>query len=101
WILVAFEAIVVLVTLLLQNIRLEKAATDDLKPQVGPLRSALTAFLIQFVVSRVGFLMIYLYPDTVGGFGILWFLGSIIVPLMVLGLLSSDVRREMAKYGIT
>jgi len=101
WILVAFETVVVLVTLFLQNIRLEKAAADNLKPQVGPLRSALTAFLTQFVVSRVGFLMMYLYPDGVGGFAILWFLGSIIVPLMVLGLLSSDVRREMARSGIT
>lgn len=101
WILVGFETVAVLLTLLLQQLRIATAAAGNLKLELAPLRVFLGAFLVQFIVSRAGFVLMILHPRDVEGFAILWFLASIIAPLVVLGSLSSHVRRQLAAKGIT
>ena len=100
WILLSFETTVVLLALLLQFLRLTNAPNDALKPDVIRLRVFVTAFLIQFIISRVGFAWIFQAPDAFGGFILVWGFGSIGAPLFVLGSLGVHVRGQLATLGI-
>ena len=99
WILLGFETAVVLGTLTLLHVRIG-AAIDDLKPEMGPLHTFIAGFLLQFLVSRIGFATLAIYPRLGESFGLLLSLGSLIAPLVVLGALSSHVRRQLAAKGI-
>ena len=101
WILLGFETVAVLLTLFLLHLRMATAAGANLKSEIAPLRVFLGAFLAQFIVSRAGFVLMILHPRDVEGLGILWFLASLIAPVVVLGALSSHVRRQLAAKGIT
>ena len=100
-ILLGFETVVVLLTVFLQYVRIANAEADNLKPELAPLRVFLGAFLVQFVVLRTGFASLFLHPRAAEGFTVIWFFASIIAPLVVLGSLSSHVRRQLAAKGIT
>ncbi|TMQ01820.1 MAG: hypothetical protein E6L09_01775 [Verrucomicrobia bacterium] len=101
WILLGFETVVVLLTVFLQYARIANAEADHLKPELAPLRVFLGAFLGQFVVSRAGFASIFLQARGAEGFAAIWFLASIIAPLVVVGSLDSHVRRQLTAKGIT
>ncbi len=101
WILLGFETTVVLLTLLPQYSRIAKAKADNLKPELTPLRVFLAAFLGQFVASRAVFALMIIQSEPNGGFAALWFFASLIAPLVVVGALSSHVRRQLAAKGIT
>jgi uncharacterized protein YfaS (alpha-2-macroglobulin family) len=73
---------------------------DNLKSEVAPLRIFLGAFLAQFVVSRGGIVLMTLHPQGADGFIMLWFLGSLVAPLFVLGASGSHIRRRLAAKGI-
>src|ERR1051326_3338461 len=100
-ILLGFEMVVVLLTVLLQHLRLANAEADNLRPELATLRVFLGAFFVQFVVSRVGFASMFLHSGTAEEFGVLWLFASIIAPLVVEGCLSSHVQRQLAAKGIT
>lgn len=101
WILLGFESLIVLLTVFVQHVRISKAAENDLAPELAPLRIFLGAFLAQFVVSRAGFASMVLQPRAVEGFAFIWFFASLIAPVVVMGTLSSHVRRQLAAKGIT
>ena len=101
WILLGFETVVVLSTLIPQLLRIGRAEAENLRPEMAPLRVFAGAFLVQFLVSRAGFATMFIHSPPGEGFAILWFLGSIIAPLVVLGGLGSHVRRQLAAKGIT
>jgi type II secretory pathway pseudopilin PulG/5-hydroxyisourate hydrolase-like protein (transthyretin family) len=101
WILLGFETVVVLSTLIPQLLRIGRAEAENLSPEMVPLRVFAGAFLIQFLVSRAGFVTMVIHSPPGEGFAVLWFLGSIIAPLVVLGGLGSHVRRQLAAKGIT
>jgi uncharacterized protein YfaS (alpha-2-macroglobulin family) len=101
WILLGFETTVVLLTLLPQYSRIAKAKADNLKPELTPLRVFLAAFFGQFVASRAVFALMIIQSEPNGGFAALWFFASLIAPLVVVGALSSHVRRQLAAKGIT
>ena len=101
WILLGFETVVVFLTLFLQYVRIRNAEADNLKSELTPLRVFLGAFVVQFLVSRAGFVTLFLNPRSAEEFALLWFFGSIIAPLVVVGSLSSHVRRQLAAKGIT
>ena len=101
WILLGFEAAAVLGTLALLNLRITSAGTERLGAEMRPLRAFIGAFLLQFIVSRLGFASLAIHPRFGESFGLLLFLGSLIAPLVVLGGLSSHVRRQLAAKGIT
>jgi uncharacterized protein YfaS (alpha-2-macroglobulin family) len=99
WSLLALEAVVVVSTLGLQLARLRRAERED-GPETTPLRMFLGAFLLQFVVSRAGILALALGAFDDEGFVMLWFAGSIIAPLLIVGGLSSHVRERLVTRGI-
>jgi len=100
WLLLAFESAVVLGTLAVQFLRLQTARADMLEQEMRPVRAFLGAFVLQFILSRAGFSwMAISQPGE--GFALLWFLGSITAPLLVLGGLGTHVRRQLAAKGIT
>jgi len=68
--------------------------------EVAPLRSFLGAFLVQLVISRAGIVLMILFPRTAESFAALWAIGSLIVPLIVLGSLNSHVQRQFTAKGI-
>ncbi|HSY17408.1 MAG TPA: MG2 domain-containing protein [Candidatus Acidoferrales bacterium] len=100
WILFGLESAIVLLTVFMQYLRLASMGTGRLVSELAPLRIFITAFLIQFVVSRSGIILIASYHGPDEAFTILWFLGSIIAPLIVLGSLGSYVRRQLSAKGI-
>jgi len=101
WLLLVFETAVVLGTLTFLDFRIVNAATEGLAPEMRPLRAFPGAFLLQFLLSRLGFSFLALYPQLGESFGLLLLLGSIIAPLVVLGGLSAHVRRQLGAKRIT
>ena len=101
WMLLGFEMFVVLLTVILQYIRIANAEADNLKLELAPLRVFLSAFLAQFVVSRVGFASMVLDHRSTEDFAVIWLFASILAPLVVVGSLSSHVQRQLAAMGIT
>ena len=101
WILLGFETVVVFSTLIPQLLRIGRAEAENLRPEMAPLRVFAGAFLVQFLVSRAGFATMVIHSPPGEGFAVLWFLGSIIAPLVVSGGLGSHVRRQLAAKGIT
>ena len=99
WMLLGIEAFVVIIALFSQYSRIA-ACPDNLKTEVAPLRVFLVTFLVQFVISRGGIILMALHPQAAGGFIMLWFLASIIAPLVVLGASGSHIRRQLAAKGI-
>ncbi len=101
WILMGFEAVVVLISLVLQLLRLRRAEGGNLAREIPPLRAFTGAFLFQFLISRAGIAWLLIHPPFRGeGFAVVWFLGSALAPLVVLGGLGSHVRRQLAAKGI-
>ena len=99
WILLGFEALVVLLDLSVQYIRIN-ATPEPVRSELAPLKGYLVAFLSQFVLSRAGIALMVLYPPReVEGVFMLWLLGSAIAPLMVLGMSGSHIRRRVAEKG--
>ena len=99
WMLLGIETLIVFLTLFTQHTRTADCP-DNLKSEVAPLRVFLGAFLAQFVISRGGIVLMALHPQDAGGFMMLWFLASIIAPLVVLGASGSHIRRQLAAKGI-
>jgi len=99
WMLLGIEAFVVFIALFSQYSR-TAACPDNLKTEVAPLRVFLGAFLAQFIISRGGIVLMALHPQAADGFIMLWFLASIIAPLVVLGSSGSHIRRQLAAKGI-
>jgi hypothetical protein len=97
WLLVGFEVLAVVVALYLQWIR----SATGLNNEMFPLRLSLLAFLIQFLVSRGGVMLLLLLDNrTTENVMPLWILASIIAPLVVVGANGSHVRRQLAAKGI-
>jgi type II secretory pathway pseudopilin PulG len=101
WILLGFETVVVLITLSLQNARLAKAAAEVSIPQLSPLRISLWAFLAQFVFSRAGFICMIEGTHDPEEFAFIWFLASIVAPIVILGILGACVDKTLRANGIT
>jgi len=99
--LLGFEAMVVVLTLLVQMYSVSKAKAEGLARELIPLRSALAFFFLQYFISRAGFVLLTINPRFYGeGFIPLLFLGSLVAPLIVLGGLGSHVRRQFETMGI-
>lgn len=105
WVLLGLEVGVVIITLVLQFIRISLAASDRMEKEMAPLRMFMAAFLGQFILSRLGFVVFSLhlvyFEDFGGWFVLLWGLGSLIAPLIVLGGLNGHIRRQMTARGIS
>jgi type II secretory pathway pseudopilin PulG len=99
WLLLGIEMVAVLLVLFVQHTR-TAACPDNLKTEVAPLRVFLGAFLAQFVISRCGIILMMLNPGEVESFILIWFLATIIAPLVVLGSSGSHIRRQLAAKGI-
>jgi alpha-2-macroglobulin-like protein len=100
WIILSFETLVVILAVSLEFILIADAETNHLKAELRPLRIFLCAFAIQFVVSRAGFVWFVVGTDPSEGFALVWLLGSLTAPLVVVGALSSHVRRQLEAKGI-
>ncbi|HOX55919.1 MAG TPA: MG2 domain-containing protein [Candidatus Paceibacterota bacterium] len=100
WILPCLEAVVVLGALAVLRFRILGAGSEGLEPELVPLRGFIGAFLIQFVVSRLGFASLAFQLGYGGSLVFLWFLGSVAAPLVVLGGLDLHVRRQLKAKGI-
>jgi hypothetical protein len=92
WVLLALEAAVVLLIVLLQYVRIAKAQADNPKSELAPLRLFLWAFLGQFVASRAGFALMIFHPATGEDYAVFWFFASLIAPVVVVGSLSSHAH---------
>ncbi|SPE51099.1 membrane hypothetical protein [Verrucomicrobia bacterium] len=101
WILLGFETVGVVTTLIMQLLRLRRAAAEKLGAETAPLRLFAEAFLFQFLVSRTWIAWACTHSPLGEEFVGLWFLGSVIAPLVVLGGLGAHVRRQLAARGIT
>jgi type II secretory pathway pseudopilin PulG/5-hydroxyisourate hydrolase-like protein (transthyretin family) len=101
WMLLAFEVTVVFLTLALQIIRISKAKSYRFGGELEPLRIYLFAFLGQYILSRLGIVLAVYHPFRIEPLlPLVWILGSIIAPLMVLGSLGNHIRRQMTARGI-
>jgi len=100
WVLFGLETAVVLTTVFAQYLRLAAASHGRLASELPPLRIYLTAFLVQFVFSRAGIILMLSHPEPWGLSVPLWFLGSVLAPLFVLGSLGSHVRRQLLAKGV-
>ena len=101
WILLEFEAAVVIVTLVLQFLRISIAASDHLEKEMAPLRVFVGVFLGQFILSRLGFVIFSLHlVNFEEQFVFFWFLASVVTPLIVLGGLNGHIRRQIMAKGI-
>jgi uncharacterized protein YfaS (alpha-2-macroglobulin family) len=101
WVLLGLEAAVVVITLVLQFIRISLAASDRMEKEMAPLRMFMGAFLGQFILSRLGFVVFSLHlVDFEEWFALFWVLGSVVAPLIVLGGLNGHIRRQMTAKGI-
>ncbi|PWU19026.1 MAG: hypothetical protein C5B50_07525 [Verrucomicrobia bacterium] len=98
-ILIGFEAVVVVSTLIMQLLRLTRVQGENLQPEIASLRAFTGAFLFQFLISRAGIAWLCSHPRD-EGFAALWFLGSAISALVVLGALGSHVRRQLMAKDI-
>jgi type II secretory pathway pseudopilin PulG len=97
WLLLVFESVVVFAALFVQYVRTDTIGPENLVREIAPLRVFITLFLVQFVISRAGFL----YVRDIDGFAMLWLIASIIASLMVLGTLNAHVRHQLVEKGIT
>ncbi len=99
--LVGFETFVVLTALYSQYNRLVHTKAENLNVSPASLTGFIGAFLFQFVVSRSGLVFMLINPQSTEGFGVLWIVGSLLIPLVVMGLLGSNVRQNLQSIGIT
>jgi uncharacterized protein YfaS (alpha-2-macroglobulin family) len=102
WFLLLLETVVVIITLVLQLVRISVAASDLLEKEMVPLRMFVLAFLGQFILSRLGFVVFSFHPIFFEeSFVLFWALGSVVAPLFVLGGLNTHIRRQMTAKGIS
>lgn len=99
--LLAFEFLIVAVTIAWQWDTLRKAIDESLQREVLPLRVGIGFFLLQFCLSRSGIVLAtlgsrYDFED----FMPLLLLASLAAPLIVLGGLGSYIRKEFAAKGM-
>ena len=101
WMLLAFEVTVVFLTLALQIIRISRSKSYPLGGDLEQLRIYLFAFLGQYILSRLGIVVAVYHPaDFMEVLALPWFLGSLVAPLVVLGSLNNQVRRQMTVKGL-
>jgi 5-hydroxyisourate hydrolase-like protein (transthyretin family) len=100
WMLPIVEAALVCTAIIWQLVRL-RATSGALRDILKPIRFCLAAFLAQFLVSRLGFVLAAGFEIDPGPLlGGLWIVGSLIAPLVVLYLLSNQIRRHWEEIGL-
>ena len=101
WMLLAFEVTVVFLTLALQIVRISKTKSLRFGGELEPLRIYLLAFFGQYILSRLGIVLAVYHPFRIEPLlPLVWILGSLVAPLVVLGSLSNHIRRQMTARGI-
>jgi uncharacterized protein YfaS (alpha-2-macroglobulin family) len=100
WLLLGLETVAVALTVFVQFMRFGGMGANRLATELAPLRIYLIAFLLQFAVSRGGIILLATNPQAEGMFIFLWFIASLIAPLVVLGSLGSYVKRQLSVRGV-
>jgi len=100
WTLVAIEMSVVSAVIIHQFARLSAQTGEGIKDEMAILRQDLGAFLLQFILSRG---LIIALVSGHGDFPLvpLWFIGSLVMPLIVLAGLRSHIRQYLVSREIT
>ena len=99
-VLVLSEVGIIICTLLWQWRRINTTRAPGFKHELSMVRIFVAGYLLQFLVSRGGFLHLA-YGGNFDGLGFFWFLGSLIAPFAISGHFATHLRSRWDSLGIS